>query len=363
MTVDIPTRAAIAEERLRRQLLTVAGLADPAHVVGWLGAVQAQEYEHAKWALGLRLREGIAADEVERAFNDGRILRTHVMRPTWHFVTADDVGWLLDLTAEGVHRRMAPYDRQLGLDRRTMTRATRVFERALRDRRFLTRAELGERLRDAGLPLNSMRLAHVTMHAELERVICSGPRRGGKFTYALLAECAPASAPLKRDEALARLAERFFTSHGPATARDFGWWSGLSMPDAKRALDIIGARRIEWNDHTYCTVRRPRGTKRDHVAHMLPIYDEYLVAYRDRDAVPHGPTTRTGSGFLTFSHTVIVGGHVVGTWRPVRSSRGVDVHVSAHRRLTRGERAAISEAAQRYASFLQTPSSLTIRQG
>ena len=254
--------AAIADERLRRQRLTAAGLRTPEDVVAWFGAVQAQEYEPAKWALALRMREGVVAADLERAFDEGRILRTHVMRPTWHFVTASDIRWLLELTAPGVHRRMAPYNRQLELDTRTLTRALRVIERALRDQRFFTRAELGEQLQRAALPATSVRLAHVAMHAELERVVCSGPRRGKQFTYALLAERAPKALRLSRDEALATLGTRFFTSHGPATSRDFAWWSGLAAADAKRSIDIIKARRLEVSGRTYWTIpdRRRAGS-------------------------------------------------------------------------------------------------------
>jgi len=210
---------AIAERRLRRQILTGAPVRTPEDVVAWFGAVQAQEYEPAKWALGLRMRESASVADVERALQDGRILRTHVMRPTWHFVARRDIRWLLELTAPNVHRRMAPYNAQLGLDGKTLTRTLRVIERAVGDGRFLTRAEIGDALGRAGLPMKSVHLAHVAMHAELECVICSGPRNGKQFTYALFAERAAEAARVSRDEALDTLARRFFRSHGPATDR------------------------------------------------------------------------------------------------------------------------------------------------
>ena len=349
--------AAIADYRLRRQRLTAAGLGQPEDVVAWFGAVQAQEYEPAKWALALRMRDGVVAADIERAVDDGRILRTHVMRPTWHFVTASDIGWLLQLTAPGVQRRMAPYNRQLELDPGTLTRALRVIERALRDRRFLTRAELGEQLQRAALPGASVRLAHVAMHAELERVVCSGPRRGKQFTYALLGERTPRALALSRDEALATLATRFFTSHGPATSRDFAWWSGLAAADAKRSLDIIKARRLEADGRTYwMTGAPPRAKAQASLVHLLPIYDEYLVAYRDRVAVPHGPPAiAPGPRFVTFENSVVIAGQVAGTWRRVPGARGVHVTVTAHRKLTARERRAISAALERYQTFTGTP--------
>jgi winged helix DNA-binding protein len=361
MKMDISPHAAIAEERLRRQLLTHRGRRAPKQVISWLGAVQAQEYEHAKWALGLRMRDGAGGDDIERAFNAGSILRTHVLRPTWHFVTADDIRWLLDLTAAGVHRRMAPYDRQLGLDISTKKRASRVFERALRNQRFLTRAELGDALRRAGVPMTSIALAHTALYAELEGIICSGPRRGKQFTYALVSERAPQAVTLPRDEALAALATRFFRSHGPATARDFAWWSGLSAGDAKRSIQIINARHVEVAGRTYWTTGPPpRGAMREATAHLLPIYDEYLVSYRDREAVPHAASTSPGPRFATYQHTVVVSGQVAGAWRRVSDQRALRIHVSTRRKLTSSERAAITQAVGRYEAFMGVPVDFSI---
>jgi hypothetical protein len=353
----------IAERRLENQRITRVAPRRPADVVSWLGAVQAQEYDAAKWALGLRMQDGTADADIEGAFNDGRILRTHVMRPTWHFVTPSDIRWLLELTAPRVQRVMSSYNRRLELDSRTLTRGTAVIERALRGHRYLTRTELGERLHRAGLGMAGQRLAHLVMHAELERVICSGPRRGKQFTYALLAERAPSARSMSRDEALATLGRRFFRSHGPATMRDFVWWSGLTTADAKRALDMIRARREDVGGRSYWTYgSAPRGTMRDGLAHMLPIYDEYLVAYRDRDAVPHGPSIIASSarGPVTFQHALVVHGQVAGTWRTTRHAGSVLIHAVPMRRLNRLERHALGETVRRYEQFLSAAVTLTV---
>ena len=270
-----PANAAAAGRRLRNQSITGVGRRKPADVVASSGAVQAQEYEPAKWGLGLRMQDGATDAQIERAFERGEILRTHVMRPTWHFVTPDDIRWLLELTAPRVHQRMAPYDRQLELDTKTMVRGTAVIERALRDKQHLTRSELADRLRDSKLAITGMRLAHLALYAELEAVICSGPRRGKQFTYALLAERAPGARRLQRDEALFELSRRYFGSHGPATIRDFVWWSGLTTGDAKRGLEMARARREDVGGRTYWSIDLPRrGRRRDSLAHLLPIYDE-----------------------------------------------------------------------------------------
>ena len=356
--------ATIAEQRLRNQLVTGAGLPRPADVVRWFGAVQAQEYAAAKWALGLRMQDDAGDAETERAFEQGRILRTHVMRPTWHFVSPADIRWLLELTAPRVQRLTSLYNRRLELDAPTLARGVTVLERALRDRHYLTRTELGERLQRAGLDVTGQRLAHLMMHAELERVVCSGPRRGKQFTYALLEERAPASPRVSRDEALDRLSRCFFRSHGPATVRDFVWWSGLLTADAKRALDMIKARRKQVGAHTYWTAgQRVRGVRRRHLAHVLPIYDEYLVAYRDREAVPHGApalTLRLPDG-VSFQHALVIAGQVAGTWRVTKPSGGVRIDAIPLRPLTGQERRAVAEAVHRYERFLGTPVTLSIR--
>ena len=173
---------AIADQRLRNQRVTRPGPRSPEKLVEWMGAVQAQEYGPAKWGVSLRSQRNTTAAAIERAFDQGRILRTHVLRPTWHFVTAADIRWMLQLTGPCVHRRMSTYDLQLGLDSGVMTRATRVIERALGEHQYLTRRELGAHLARAGLPAGSMELAHIAMYAELEAVICSGPRRGKQST-------------------------------------------------------------------------------------------------------------------------------------------------------------------------------------
>ena len=352
-----------AHQRLHNQGITRAVARKPADIVAWLGAVQAQEYLPAKWALALRMPDGTTDAEIERAIDEGQILRTHVMRPTWHFVTPADVRWMLELTAPRVHRTLATYNRRQELTAAVVTRGTKVFERALRNARSLTRAELGARLERAGIMAKGIRLALLTIYAELEGVICSGPRRAGQLTYALLADRAPRSRRLSRDEALAELTLRYFRSHGPATIRDFVWWSGLLTADAKRGLEMNKARHESVNGRTYWTVgHTPARATRSRPVHLLPIYDEYIVAYRDRNAVPHTTTkiVSPSGGLVTFQHALVIDGKVTGTWRTARSKEGLAVDVIPLRRLSRAERQRIAETAKRYERFLGVPVSLSI---
>jgi hypothetical protein len=350
--------AGIADRRLRNQRITGARHRRPADVVAWCGAVQAQEFEPAKWALGLRMQDGALNAEIDRAFARGQILRTHVLRPTWHFVTPADIRWLLELTAPRIQRSMAPYNRRLDLDARTLSRGARVLERSLRDGQQLTRAELRERLERARLAMTGARLAQLLMHAELDGVICSGPRRGRQFTYALLAERAPRARRLGRDEALAELTRRYFTSHGPATLRDFAWWSGLRIADGKRGVEINTARREEAGGLIYWSIDTGRTAPLRHQrVHLLPIYDEYLNAYRDRDAVPHGPRVVTGrSGeSVAFQHAILLDGQVAGTWRVSRTPDRLIVAATLFRPLAGRARRALIEAAERFERFQGKP--------
>ena len=352
----------IVQQRLANQHITRNELRDPARLVSWLGAVQAQEFGPAKWGLGLRLGPGMTDAKVQRAVDAGRILRTHVMRPTWHFVTPKDIRWMLELTAPSVHRRMATYDRQLGLNASIFNRAGKICERVLRDGNFLTRQEVGAHFARAGLPGKGWHAGHIMMYLELEGVVCSGPRRLKQSTYALLDERAPNARRLPRDDALGELARRYFQSHGPATLRDFVWWSGLLTPDAKRGLEMIRAVEVKVDGKSYWTLAtraRPRLSPRP-LVHLLPIYDEYVVAYRDRAAVPHGsamvPSQR--GGYVQFQHALVIGGQVAGTWRAKASNDRVDVAVIPLRRLTPTERTAMRRSLTRYQRFLGVPVSL-----
>ena len=351
-------------ERLKRQGLLRPLHRTPEDVVAWFGAMQAQEYEPAMWGIGLRMKGDPASADVERAVDDGRVVRTHVMRPTWHFVSRADVRWLLQLTAPRVHRAMSSYRRKLELDARLLGLCCTLFERALDGCRFLVRAELAERLARAKIPMTGVRLAMAVMYAELEGVICSGPRRDRKFTYANLGDRAPRAARFDRDEALAELFTRYLQSHGPATLKDFSWWSGLTMSDGKRALDIVRARHRDEDGLAYWSLddRRPR-VARGSGALLLPIYDEYLVAYRDRVVVPHTQTqiTKVPGWNVTFQHAVVINGQVAGTWRIPRVDESIALDVTLGRRLSTRAKRAVIDAAKRYGRFRRMPIMIELR--
>ena len=338
--------------RLRNQRLAGQRFAKPTDVVRWLGAVQAQEYGDAKWAIALRTRRASNA-AIERDLAAGRILRTHVMRPTWHFVAAEDIRWMLALTAPRVSARMSPYNRRLDLDAAVFRRSERALVRALRGGVQLTRQELKVVLQRAGVRANSVqRLAHLVIQAEIDAVICSGARRGNQVTYALLDERVPASPALSRDDALAQLTRRYFTSHGPAQVADFAWWSGLTIGDARRGLEMleddVHSDTIDGKIYWFCGTAATR--RHEEEAYLLGLYDEYLIAYKDRTAALDS-TRWTHAVRDPFSAPIVIGGRVVGGWRRQITAGTMSVTVTLFTRHSRKYTTVIRSAAEAYAAF------------
>jgi hypothetical protein len=350
----------LAARRLHALRLVGEPLASPIDVVRLLGAVQAQDYAGAKWALGQRTA-GVTDAAIDRLIDEGRILRTHVMRPTWHFVLPDDIRWLLDLTGPRVRRSLAGRYRQLGIDDHEVTRATTATCDALSGGRFLTRPELGEVLRAVDISTDGQRLPHFLMSAELDGSIVSGPRRGKQFTYALLAERAPGAISLDRSEALAELTRRYFRSHGPAQLQDFVWWSGLTMADARSGLALTRAELdqcvVASKEYWFDAGAEVDGAVMP-VAHLLPNWDEYTVGYRDREAALPADATFDPNFFAfgsILSNVVTIGGRVRGAWRRVVTRGGLRVEVRLLGSLEQAKVTAVEEASDRLSRFLEVP--------
>jgi hypothetical protein len=273
----------ILRRRLRNLRLVGPPFTAPEHVVRWLGAVQSQDYGPATWSIGERAA-AVGAAAIDRAYAAGTILRTHVLRPTWHFVTPADIRWLLRLTGPRVHVQNAYMYRQLGLDEATRQHCGAMVAAALEGGNHLTRKELAALLQAAGIATEGFRLAYILMSAELEGVICSGPPRGRQHTYALLAERVPDAPGPTGEEAVAELVLRYFTSHGPATVKDLRWWSSLTLADINAGIEMLGPQlqREVVGGVAYWSVPQeapPAIASPD--VHLLQGYDEYLVGYNE----------------------------------------------------------------------------------
>ena len=344
----------VARRRLRNQFLVTTRFRDPADVVRALGAVQAQEYAQAKWALALRAR-GLTDANVEASLVAGDIVRTHVLRPTWHFVAPEDLRWMLMLTAPRV-AQSANFNRRFhGLERAEFNRFNAELERELRGGRHRTRADLCAALTRAGhTRLEGGRVWHLFMQAELDGVVCSGARKGKQLTYALLDERVPPAPALQRDEALAELSRRYFATRGPATTQDFAWWSGLTVSDARRGAEAAApAVRPEVIDGvTYYAGRESRARTPRAIAHLLPSYDEFFIGYRNRDAIAgrlRSAAKRVAvSGLL--GQGVFVDGQLVGAWRFAKGKHPATV--TLHLPLKPAERRLVDAEVARLATFL-----------
>jgi hypothetical protein len=344
----------IARQRLVRSFLSGTPWSTGREVVRALTAVQAQDFEGAKWALAQRTI-GATDETIEREFAAGAFLRTHVLRPTWHFVDPADIRWMLALTGPRVSRHMAPYDRHLELDERVFRRSNTAIEKALRDGACLTRTELKAVLSRARLgTLGVQRTAHLMMRAELEALVCSGPRRGKQFTYALLEHRVPPAPARDREAALLDLTRRYFRTRSPATAQDFGWWSGLTMTDVKHGIELARADlesvtidgKSSW---VMGDAPRPIAPS----AHLLPNYDEFFIGYRDRSAI--GERLRsiqavTGGSALN-AHVIAIDGQLVGGWKRTIAGDTVHLALTLLTRLSPAEQNRLRATVRRYASF------------
>jgi hypothetical protein len=332
----------IARRRLHSQHLVTPTFTDAADVVRALGAVQAQDYLGARWAIAQRTT-ALTETDVERAIASGAILRTHVLRPTWHFVVPEDIRWMLALTAPRVRAAMAYYERYLKLDAPMFRKSAAAIERALRDGKQLTRADLGAVLQRAGVKVSTgQRLGQLLMRAELDGLVVSGARTGKEFTYALH-----------------ELTRRYFATRGPATLRDFSWWSGLTIADAKRGVESAAtflARETRDGEALWHAPSMSPSPRAKRVAHLLPNYDEFFIGFRDRSAIAErlrGIRAPAKVDAL-MGHVLCIDGQLVGGWRRTLG-KTAQVELRPLVRLTAGERTLAQRAAERFGQFLQVP--------
>lgn len=347
----------IAQRRVVSQRLAGPGLQLPSDAVRWLVAVQSQDYGSAKWALGARVATATDAS-VEEAFAAGAILRTHLLRPTWHFVDPADIRFLLALTTPRVQAVNAHMYRKLGIDAALLRRSSGAVEKALRSAHQLTREELRDSMRGAGVPVDGeFRMGYLMMHAELDGLICSGPRRGKQHTYALLDERVPPTPALTREESLADLAVRYFASRGPATVHDLAKWSGLTVTDARHGAESVRARLecevVEGTAYWFSSTIGAASAQKGPTAHLLSIYDELVSGYQDRSAIvrkENGAKLKALGNALT--HIVVMDGRIVGTWKPRPAGAAMVVAVRLFDRPKSGVSRAIAAAAERLGAFM-----------
>jgi hypothetical protein len=350
----------IARRRLRNSRLTGTGFTTPEEAVGWHLAMQAQDYGPAKWSIGQRSK-GLTDKDLDEALAAGSIVRTHVLRPTWHFVARDDLRWLLALSGPRVQQGNAGRYRELGLDTRIRARAEKVIVSALEGGNRLTRKEIAAVLDDSGIDRSGQRMPYFLSHCELEAVIGSGGLAGKQQTYALLDERVPSGGRFDRDDSLVELVRRYLTSHGPATVKDMSWWSGLTMTDLRKARELLGDEvRSETVDGMVLwsiasddsPPPAPRG------AHLLQTYDELGVGYSESRFLgdPGAERARAAWGDRTYpSGVLLLNGRVGGHWRRTIGRQSIRVEVHLYEEPKRGATRAVEAAAEDLGLFFDLP--------
>lgn len=338
----------IASLRLCNQQLAGSKMTSAVEMVEWLGAVQGQEYGPAKWGLGLRLPHLVESD-IENDIDTGKILRTHLLRPTWHLVSANDIRWMLQLTAPRVHAVNAFMYRQCELDKKLFNRSIDIIFKTLEGGKQLTRDVINAEFKKHKIIAQGHRLSYIMMNAELEGVICSGAREGNKLTYALLDERVKSKKPMKPDEALTELTKRFFFSRGPASIKDFSTWSGLTVSDCKKGVEMLSKKldkevidRVEY----YFSPDFPLDHLPDTI-HLLPIYDEFIMGYKDRSAI----MTLRKDAPLLYDNMIIFNGQVIGSWRRTIQKSVIQMDFDFLGPLKRNQKTLLKKSVDRFSEF------------
>ena len=346
----------IATYRLLNQQLLKPVFDQPKELVSWMGAMQARDYKMVRWAVGIRLKSG-TVQLVDEALRKGELLRTHVMRPTWHLVAAEDIRWMLKLSLQRNRTTINSYVRMgdMELTEKHYSQSNDLFEKLLSGNKSLTKQEIEEGFQHSGINMGDRHVHYCLMRAEIEGVVCSGVDKGNKPTYALLEERVPPVKDMTKDEALARLAKNYFQSHSPASLQDFVWWSGLSLTEARQAIYWIESElTTEVSDsqtfyiHSSCRV----SNRVTHSMHLLPPFDEYLISYKKRTDVlklEHHPKAFTNNGI--FYPVILSDGQVVGNWSRSPKNRKGQFEETFFDKGISVEETLLTAAKEKYISF------------
>lgn len=351
----------IAGTRLLVQQIAQSGFTSAKDLVGYMGAMQAQDLEMAKWAVGLRI-PGSTIMEIEKMLDKGEIIRTHVLRPTWHLVSPDDIHWMLELTAPRIKPAMKTTDKALELTPAVYSKSNRIILKALEKEGELTRDELAVVLEKNRIATDRNRLSHMLMVAELDMLICSGSFKGKKQTYTLLDERVKKKKILSKEASLQELAKRYFTSHGPATLQDFVWWSGLGVREARQGTEAAAKYLTSQavGEEAYWFADLPALQQGEPSAHLLPAFDEFIISYRDRAAaLTSAQHKKAISDNGIFRPVIMVNGQATGIWKRTVKGNRVMIDALYFKRPSLSMKISVEKAANEFALFLCREMQLT----
>ncbi|MFA6542033.1 MAG: winged helix DNA-binding domain-containing protein [Bacteroidota bacterium] len=351
------TSSAFTSLRLFNQHISGTPYTKPGELLSFMGAMQAQDYAQAKWAVGLRL-PGTTGADIEKAIVRKQIVRTWAMRGTLQFVAAKDYRWLHSLFTSKFLNTNSSRNRQLGLDGKIFNKANSLIVKSLEMEKLLTRSEIGKILKTSGIATDQNRLSHILHFATMNQLICFGPRKEKEFSFVLLDDWIPSPKTLPRTKALGELAKRYFISRGPATLQDFIWWSGLSAADAKTSLETVSHLLIResFNGKEYFLSNDATDSKHlDGGANrifLLAGFDEYLISYTDRSASLN-PKFNAKAIYNNgiFHPTIVMGGQIVGIWRPIVKGKSITMRSEYFTKMTTTQLKSVDEEFQKYILF------------
>jgi len=344
----------IANQRLLNQQISDPTFRSPEKLLSHLGAIQAQDFAMAKWAIGSRI-PGLAEADVEKSFEKGTIVRTHILRPTWHLVAAEDLRWMLELTAPHVRRIVNSYSQKLELTDALLSKTRKIIEKSLSGNNHLTRKEIMQILSENGINSDGWRSSHIMFDAELSGLVCNGINKGKQFTYSLIDETIKKHNSFSGDEALAELTFRYFNSRGPATIPDFCWWSGLTLTKARKGVELNSQKLHQFikENQTYYFTGNLTESKPDKTIYFLPAFDEFLIAYKDRSAsMDTSHYKKVIAGYGIFKPLMIQNGFVKGTWQRTVKKDEVHIQLSFIDKVNKSEFEKFAKASEDYGNFL-----------
>jgi hypothetical protein len=347
----------ISHHRLVSQKLLDENKSSPQEIVHHLGAMQAQDYAMAKWAIGSRC--GSTEKEIEEAVNSAKIIRTHILRPTWHFVSAEDIYWMLDLSGPQVKRFTVSAAKKYGVDAKRLVQINSTIEKLLSGNNHLTRDEIMQELNIKKTSSEDFLSAAIMMNAELDGLVCNGRMKGKQITYSLLEErVSKPKTTLTKEEALSKLALRYFESHGPATLLDFSWWSGFAPTICKMAVNAIELQLnfVEIENQKYWLGKNSsdENSFRESV-HFLPAFDEILISYKTREAsilLEHQAKAFTNNGI--FKPIILENGKVIGTWKRTIKKEHAKIETDFFNKTEQHKKEVLFEGIKAFENYLET---------
>ena len=310
--------------RLLNQQLVASQFSHPTEVVSHMGAIQAQEYRMMRWAVAMRTRKP-SHKEFKRAFDNGEIIRLHLMRGTWQLVTAEDYWPFIELSAPKAIAVTKGWmnSNKITIDEKEMNRVRSILEQKTADKGSATKEDFIQALAEKNIQMADHRLSYHIRMAELQGIICSGTLLPSKTTYALASGRVKKPNAIDKDEAMMRFTKKYFQSHQPATLEDFVWWSGLNVRDCKRGIELLGndIHKVTWKSRDYYLTDncRTHGFRKGSSL-LIPPYDEYLIGYKSRDIVlpaEHRHRAHNNSGI--FQPIIAHDGIICGNWSPFKN--------------------------------------------